>query len=253
MSLAPDDKQFILRLAKANPAQFCYHLFHVAKHPTEANILRKEGSFVFTSEKNRVTTYGHLATVQQLLRKFSFENGGLYEIYFPSHHLPVVEARFDNLELIDETGKGNYNTFLCLSLEKTQFIPKRQTKNGKKIDPELLADFDGKFKRYAEEGLVYGIVEEKIVSLAPIPYILDVPLSYGILQDIWTEESHRKQGYATGTVRSILNFLFTRRGSKAAYCWVEEQNPAKHMLERIGFQNTGLLWNAARGIAKDLR
>ena len=106
------------------------------------------------------------------------------------------------------------------------------------------------------EGFIYGIIEDaELVSIAPAPYIISRPqVSFAMLKNVWTKEALRGQGYATGTVRSMLNFLFTRKAIKSVYCWVEENNePAMNLFKGIGFQETTLTWMGTRGFVKDLR
>ncbi|MHA1983242.1 MAG: GNAT family N-acetyltransferase [Candidatus Hodarchaeales archaeon] len=259
MTLKNEDRTLILQLAvKQNLLpQFSFHLYLVIKKPTEVTMVSKEGTLLFQYE-NHLTTYGHLGTVQLLLAKHpSFEIGDRYEIYFPSHHLPAIQSRFEDFELIDEAGSGTFNNLICLSLDKSQFLPRRQAKNGKRLKSDSLAEFDPDLASKAEDGIVYGIIENgDLVSIAPVPYIIERPqLTYAIIQDIWTREDLRGQGYATGSVRSVLNFLFTRKAIKNVFCWVEERNePAMKLFQRIGFQKASIQdWVGTYGFVKDMR
>jgi GNAT superfamily N-acetyltransferase len=259
MPLKNEDRNIILQLAvKQNLLpQFSFHLYLIIKKPNEIYMESKNDTFLFL-HKNHLTTYGHLGTVQTLLTKhISFEIGDRFELYFPSHHLPAIQSRFEDFELLDETGTGTFNNLVCLSLDKSQFVPKRQVKNGKRLKNEVLVELDRDLASKAEDGIVYGIIENgELVSVAPVPYIIERErLSYAIIQDIWTREDFRGQRYATGSVRSILNFLFTRKAIKSVFCWVEENNePAMKLFQRIGFQRTSIQdWVGTLGFVKDQR
>ncbi|KKK56553.1 hypothetical protein LCGC14_3063360, partial [marine sediment metagenome] len=228
---------------------FSFHLYLVIKKPDEVSMVSKEETFLFVYN-DHITTYGHLATVQSLLTKHpTLKIGDRVKLYFPSHHSPAIEARFEDLD--------DFSNLICLYLDKSLFVPKRQTKPGKRIKLDQLRELNPDLAELSKDGIVYGSIENnELVSIAPIPFIIEMQqLSYAFMEGVWTKEDLRGNGYATGSVRSILNFLFTRKAIRTVFCWVDEKNePAMKLFERIGFQAaTAQEWVTTQGFVKDLR
>lgn len=240
----------VLRIINANQAMFCYQLYYHLNSKDKIkihSIQEQPNTFIFQYE-NLLTTYGHKATVEKLLSKLSKEidGGTRYQVLFQHHHLKSISAVFQDFDFIEESvnHKDGINRLQVMQLEKSQFLPKRQLKSGKRIKAELLEHFDPDLAEYAKTGVVYGIIEDtELISVCPVPFIhKDFNYSFAILHEIYTKEVKRKKGYATGSVRAALNFLFTRKAIKNVYIAIDEDNVGVNMLEKIGFERTGGEW-----------
>ena len=255
--ITPEEKKHIFRLAEGNMAQFCYQYCWTLLKADQIQVLSNDGTFIFKLGSH-VTTYGHLATIQTLLRKFPFDIGERVTIIFPSHHLPAIQSRFEDFALLDEseTTSGNFSHIRCLSLDRSNFVPKRQAKTAKSIKPDLLEQlqFDPELIEYVKEGLAYGIIEDtELISIAIAPYIIkDMNQSFAVLHYVWTKEEFRNKGYGTGSLRSILNFLITRKTIKNIYTWTGNDKCFR-MFEKAGFIQTGTEWTATLAFVKDVR
>lgn len=260
MAPTAEQKSIIIKLAKDNPAQFGWHLFQILKDPENISMTVVDGSFLFR-HNTTISTFGHLGTIKNLLQKYPFEIGERLKIIFPSHHLPVIKKRFENFDLLDESGSGDFNNLQIMELEKSVFVPRRQAKNGKKLKKDLidqLTEDENLIEFVKKGGIAYGIIEDaELRSYASVPYILQNPrenLSFAILDKLWTHPDYRGQGYATGSVRSVFNFLFTRKAIKHIYAWIEEKNePANLILDSLGFSRSGMEWIGTMGFVKDIR
>ncbi|MHA2363407.1 MAG: GNAT family N-acetyltransferase [Candidatus Hodarchaeales archaeon] len=237
-----------LSVANQNQAQFAFQLYRVLTHPEKVKIYQIEeqpNTFVYIY-KHYLTTYGHKGTIEDILNKLTktelLETNTRYEITFQHHHLPSIRKFFGDFDIIEELGgSGEFNHLIAIELNKTNFTPKRLLKSGKRIKSDLLDHFDPELKELVENGYVYGIIQDtELISVCPIPFIYKNELySFAILHQIFTAEAHRQKGFATGSTRSALNFIFTRQIIKAAYAWVDEDNPAVHMFEKMGFEQAG--------------
>ena len=67
-----------------------------------------------------------------------------------------------------------------------------------------------------------------------------------------TKEEFRNKGYGTGSLRSILNFLITRKTIKNIYTWAGNDK-CFSMFEKAGFIQTGTEWTATLAFVKDVR
>ncbi len=247
-----------LNIIKSSPAFFCYQLYDYLQRKDEITvhmIPEVPNTFIFQRE-HYLTFYGHKATIETLFKKIApdLDPSTRYEIYFQNHHITSIRSLLDDFDYIDDTVQypDNFNSLHSMVLEKTNFMPKRQVKSGKRISPDLLKHFDPELVEYAESGVVYGIIEDtELISVCPVPYIYkDNNYSFAILHGIYTNEQYRHKGYATGSVRAALNFLFTRKIIKSVYTLVDEENPGVQMLEKIGFEATGDQWLGARCFLK---
>lgn len=247
-----------LKIMKSSQPFFCYQIYDYLQRKDEVKVHTVPdvpNTFIFQRGEN-LTFYGHKATVENLFKQIKpdLDEGTRYEIHFQNHHITSIKSLFDDFDFIDDTVNysDGFNRLQAMVLEKTNFMPKRQVKSGKRISAELLKHFDPDLVEYAESGVVYGIIEDTdLISVCPVPYIYkDENYSFAILHNIYTNEKHRQKGYATGSVRAALNFLFTRKIIKSVYTHVDEENPGAHMLEKIGFEATGDLWLGARCFLK---
>lgn len=252
-----------LSIANQNSAQFAYQLYHVLNQSENVEIFQSpdnQNTFIY-KYKNYLTTYGHKGTVEKLLSQLIGKNiidkGTRWEITFQNHHRTIINSLFDDFDFIEEFGGGNdaiSNNLQTMELQKSNFTPRRQLKAGKKIRADLLDHFDQDLKNIVERGgYVYGVLEDtELKSVCPVPYIYkDSSISFAVLHGIKTNEKYRKKGYATGSVRAALNFLFTRKTIKSIFLWVDEDNfPAVHMFEKIGFESVGN-WIGTRCFLKE--
>ena len=247
-----------IKIFHSAPALFCYQIYSYLQHPDQIKIHTLQeapNTFIFQRE-NYLTFYGHKGTIETLFKKIApdLDPATRYEIYFQNHHITSIQTLFNDFDYIDDsvTYADNFNRLQSMILEKTNFIPKRHLKSGKRIPADLLKHFDPDLVDYANSGVVYGIIEDaELISVCPVPYIFkDDTYSFAILHGIYTNEKFRRKGYATGSVRAALNFLFTRKIIKSVYVLVDEENPGVQMMEKIGFEATGDQWLGARCFLK---
>ena len=248
----------MLRIFNSAQPLFCYQLYNYLDRQDQVKVHTLPdvpNTFIFEF-KHYLTFYGHKATLETLFKKISgdLDPSTRYEILFQNHHITSIKSFFDDFDYTDDTVTypDNFNRMQPMVLEKTNFVPKRHLKVGKKLPPELLTHFDQDLVQYAETGVVYGIIEDaELISVCPVPFMhKDDNYSFAILHDIRTNEKFRRKGYATGSVRAALNFLFTRKIIKSVYVVIDEQNPGGKMLEKIGFEATGDQWLGARCFLK---
>ena len=247
-----------IKIFNSMPALFCYQLYDTLQRKDEIQIHSSPeapNTFIFQRE-HYLTFYGHKATLESLFKTISdtLDPATRYEIYFQNHHITSIKGLFGDFDYIDETVSypDNFNRMQSMVLEKTNFVPKRHLKSGKRISTDLLKHFDPDLVDYANSGVVYGIIEDTdLISVCPAPYICKNDMySFAILHGIYTNERFRHKGYATGSVRAALNFLFTRKIIKSVYTLVDEENFGVQMLEKIGFEATGDQWLGARCFLK---
>lgn len=256
--------QNFLSITSKNQAQFAFQFYRVLTQPERLKIYQipnQSGTFLICY-KNFLTFYGHKGTISELLYNV-YNQGKLdrttrWEILFQNHHRTVISNYFDDFDIIEEAGgEGSYNNLVAMSLNKSNFTPKRQLKTGKRIRSDLLdhfEEFDPNLKDIADKGgYIYGILEDtELKSIASIPFVYKKDnISFAILHNVYTKEKYRNKGYGTGSVRSALNFLFTRKAIKSVYLWVDEANPAIHIFKKIGFEHAGN-WIGTRCFLKDL-
>ena len=243
-----------LSIFNSNPSLFCYQLYDYlaqADHVKIHSLPDAPNTFIF-QYKHYLTFYGHKATLETLFKKISADLDASirYEILFQNHHITSIKALFDDFDFIDDTVNysDGFNRLQSMMLEKTNFMPKRSLKSGKRISADLLSHFDPDLIDYANSGVVYGIIEDTdLISVCPVPFIYkDDSYSFAIIHGVYTNEKFRHKGYATGSVRAALNFLFTRKIIKSIYLLVDEENPAVSMFEKIGFEADGNQWLGAR-------
>lgn len=248
----------ILSIFNANQSFFCYQLYDYLAQSDQIkihSIPEAPNTFIF-QYKHYLTFYGHKATLESLFKKIhsDLDPSTRYEIYFQNHHITSIKGFFDDFDFIDEAVdySDGFNRLQPMILEKTNFMPKRALKSGKRISGELLTHFDPDLVDFANSGVVYGIIEDTdLISVCPVPIIYkDDFYSFAIIQGVYTNERFRHKGYATGSVRAALNFLFTRKIIKSVYLLVDEENPAVAMFEKIGFEADGNQWLGARCFLK---
>ena len=246
----------VLRILNSSPSFFSYQLFDYLAHPEQVTIHSSpEAPNTFILEyKHYLTFYGHKATLETLLKQIELDESTRYQIFIQNHHIASIKSFFDDFDFIDDTVNysDGFNRLQSMTLEKTNFLPKRALKSGKKITADLLKHFDPDLVDYATSGVVYGIIEDTdLISVCPAPFIYkDANYSFAILHGIYTNEKYRRKGYATGSIRAALNFLFTRKIIKSVYILVDEENPAVSMFEKIGFEADGNQWLGARCFVK---
>lgn len=249
--MSPDN---ILKIFNSFQGFFCYQLFYFLTDKENVKVFTnpdQPNTFILKYQ-DMITTYGHKGTVEQLLNTIIKENeleeGTRYRLLFQNHHLKSIQLVFDDFDFIEDSVSYNdgINRLQIMMLDKNRFIPKRQLKSGKRIKAELLESFDPTLAEYAKTGVVYGIIEDtNLISAAPVPFIYKDPeYSFAILHNVFTKEEKRNKGYATGSIRAALNFLFTRKVIKQVYMAIDEQNIGFSMLEKIGFESTGGEWLA---------
>ena len=237
---------------------FCYQLYNYLEKQDQVKIHSlpdTPNTFIY-EYKHYLTFYGHKGTIETLFKKIAptLDPSTRYEINFQNHHITSINSFFSDFDYIDDsvTYSDNFNRLQSMSLEKTNFIPKRHLKSGRRIPEELLKHFDAELAEYSQSGVVYGIIEDaELISVCPVPYIYkDDNYSFAILHNVYTNEKFRRKGYATGSVRAALNFLFTRKIIKSVYVVADEENPGVKMLEKIGFEPSGDQWLGARCFLK---
>lgn len=235
-------------VTEANLSQFCYQRYRYFTNPSEVTIHRhpdQPNTFVYQYD-SFLTTYGHKGTVELILADLTknLDPATRYEVTFQNHHLPSIQKYFGDFDLIDEAGdeREGINQLLTMQLDKASFTPRRQLKTGKRIEGEMLGHFDPDLEEYAQTGVVYGIIEDaELISAAPVPFIRkEGKDSFAILHGVYTNERYRQKGYATGSVRAALNFLFTRKIIRSVFVWVDEENPGVEMYRKIGFESAGM-------------
>lgn len=248
----------IIKILNSSQPLFCYQLYNYLQKQDQVKIHAlpdTPNTFIY-EYKHYLTFYGHKGTIETLFKKVapSLDPSTRYEINFQNHHITSIKTFFDDFDYIDDsvTYADNYNRLQSMSLDKTNFIPKRHLKSGRRLPEELLKHFNQELVDYATSGVVYGIIEDaELISVCPVPFIhKDDNYSFAILHGIYTDEKFRRKGYATGSVRAALNFLFTRKIIKSVYVVVDEENPGVKMLEKIGFEPTGDQWLGARCFLK---
>jgi GNAT superfamily N-acetyltransferase len=248
----------LLRIFHSSPSLFSYQLFNFLQRRDQVQIHTlpdNPNTFIF-QYKHYLTFYGHKGTIEVLLKNISssLDESTRYEILFQNHHITSIQAFFGDFDYIDDsvTYSDSFNRLQSMTLEKANFVPRRHLKSGKRIPAELLDHFDPDLVEYANTGVIYGIIEDaELISVCPVPFIhKDDTYSFAILHGIYTNERFRRKGYATGSVRAALNFLFTRKIIKSVYLLVDEENPGKKMFEKIGFESNENQWLGARCFKK---
>ena len=240
----------VLRIIKSSQGIFCYQLYYYLtdKDKTKIHSNPDQPNTFILHYNDIMTLYGHKGTIEKLLKEYSknLDHSKRFLLLFQNHHISIVQKYFDNFDFIEEAVPydDGINRFQVLMLDKSNFVPKRQLKSGKRIKSELLEHFDPDLAEFARTGVVYGIIHDtELISVCPVPFIYkDLNHSFAILHNIYTKEDKRKKGYATGSIRSALNFLFTRKIIKKVYILIDEQNVGMKMLEKIGFEQVGGEW-----------
>lgn len=242
--------QSILSIIKSNQGLFCYQFYFFLTDKEKVKIHSNPdhpNTFIW-HYKDMLAFYGHKATLEQLLKEYreKLDDSTRYLILFQNHQISSIQQNFSDFDFIEDSVPHNdgINRLQIMAMNKADFLPKRQLKSGKRIKAEIAEQFDPDLAEYAKTGVVYGIIENaKLMSVCPVPYIYKgFNYSFAILHNIYTHEAKRKKGYATGSVRSALNYLFTRKIIKNVYVLIDEQNVGKKMLEKIGFESTGGEW-----------
>jgi len=195
--------------------------------------------YLFEFDKRIVHTYGTAESITQLIH-----NVDLSEPTFviEPHHLTIVRKFFEPTEPTDKASKGKITTYLVMKTTAKNFKPLIQHKV-KRLDMEDIREVAKNFgeewanriKDAIEKGIAYGAYDNCMVaSTATTSEILD---TVALIRGVYTIDSLRGRGLATSAVSALAKEIINL--GKAAVLWVAEDNaPARHVYEKIGFQKT---------------
>ncbi|MEM2106108.1 MAG: GNAT family N-acetyltransferase [Candidatus Bathyarchaeia archaeon] len=242
--LEKSNEEYFLRFLQKDEVRHVFTIYDLRYNRNKTQIWtatenHEVHGYLFEFDKRIIHTFGTAESIAKLIHYVGLSEPTLV---IEPHHLTVVRKFFEPIEPTDKASKGKITTYLVMKATAKTFKPSIQHKI-KKLDIEDLTEVAKNFgeewanriKDAIEKGIAYGAYDNHtLASTATTSEILD---TIALIRGVYTVESLRGKGLATSAVSAIVKEIINL--GKDAVLWVAEDNaPARHVYEKIGFQQT---------------
>jgi GNAT superfamily N-acetyltransferase len=195
--------------------------------------------YVFEFDRRIVHTHGTPGSMRRLLAYIDLDEP---VFIIEPEHLAVIERFFESIGPTDAASQGKVTRYLVMKANSREFRPviRHETRKLAMGDvSNALNDLgEERAKRVQEAvqtGMAYGAYEEgKLASVATVPEIIG---NIAFIRGVYTDPALRGRRLSTSAVSTLVAELFAL--GKEPVLWVAEDNfPAKHVYEKIGFKKT---------------